>query len=150
MVNVKRKRRWPAAAIRRVPGSVNSNVFICLGVSACLARDRNPHDITAEKVGLDYKLSSKLMLRAGHNHSGLPFDASQTFFNLLAPAVVQQHFSAGATWGLPNGKEINIAYQHAFAETVNGANSIPASFGGGEANLRMHQNSVGVGFWWGR
>ena len=108
------------------------------------------HDITAEKVGFDFKLSSKLTLRAGYNHSGLPFDANQTFFNLLAPAVVKQHFSAGASWGLPNGKEINIAYQHAFAETVNGANSIPASFGGGEANLHMHQNSVGVGFGWGK
>jgi long-chain fatty acid transport protein len=108
------------------------------------------HDITAEKVGLDFKLSPKLTLRAGYNHSGLPFGSSQTFFNLLAPAVVQQHLSAGATWGLQNDKEINIAYQHAFAETVNGANSIPPSFGGGEANLRMYQNSVGVGFGWGK
>ena len=108
------------------------------------------HDITAEKVGLDFKLSPKLTLRAGYNHSGLPFASSQTFFNLLAPAVVQQHLSAGATWGLQNDKEINIAYQHAFAETVNGANSIPPSFGGGEANLRMYQNSVGVGFGWGK
>ena len=150
MVNVKRKRRWPAAAIRRVPGSVNSNVFICLGVSACLARDRNPHDITAEKVGLDYKLSSKLMLRAGHNHSGLPFDASQTFFNLLAPAVVQNHLTAGATFALRNGKEVNVAYQHAFENTVNGVNSIPLTFGGGEANLKMYQDSLGLSFGWGR
>ena len=57
------------------------------------------HDITAEKVGFDFKLSSKLTLRAGYNHSGLPFDANQTFFNLLAPAVVKQHFSAGASLG---------------------------------------------------
>jgi long-chain fatty acid transport protein len=113
------------------------------------------HDITAEKVGVDYKLSPKLTLRAGYNHSGLPFDASQTFFNLLAPAVVQHHLSAGATWGRHDGKEISLAYQHAFAETVNGANSIPAGFppqgfGGGEANLRMYQDSVGVSFGWGK
>jgi long-chain fatty acid transport protein len=113
------------------------------------------HDITAEKVGFDYTLSPKLTLRAGYNHSGLPFDASQTFFNLLAPAVVQHHLSAGATLGLHDGKEISIAYQHAFAKTVNGANSIPGGFppqgfGGGEANLRMYQDSIGVSFGWGK
>jgi long-chain fatty acid transport protein len=94
-------------------------------------------------------------LRAGYNHSGLPFDRSQTFFNLLAPAVVQEHISFGATWRLQSGKEINLAYQHAFGETLNGSGSIPGGFptqgfGGGNANLNMHQDSVGVGLGWGR
>jgi long-chain fatty acid transport protein len=108
------------------------------------------HDITVEKVGFDFKVSSSLTLRAGYNHSGLPFNSSQTFFNLLAPAVVQEHVTAGATWKLPAGKEVNIAYQHAFKETTNGANSIPSMFGGGEANLSMYQNSLGASFGWGQ
>ena len=37
---------------------------------------------------------------------------------------------------------------HAFSTTVNGANSIPPMMGGGEANLRMHENAVGVAFGW--
>jgi long-chain fatty acid transport protein len=108
------------------------------------------HDITAEKAGFDYKLTRAITLRAGYNHSGLPFNASQTFFNLLAPAVVQQHVTAGATWKLSAAKELNIAYQHAFQKTLNGQNSIPAIFGGGEANLSMYQDSVGVAFGWGK
>lgn len=108
------------------------------------------HDITAEKVGFGYKLTPAITLRASYNHSGLPFNGSQTFFNLLAPAVVQQHFTAGATWKLQAGKEINIAYQHAFQKTLNGSNSIPAIFGGGEANLSMYQDSIGVAFGWGK
>ena len=90
-----------------------------------------------------------MTLRAGYNHSGLPFDRSQTFFNLLAPAVVQNHLSVGATWG-HNGKEISVFYQHAFQKTWDGANSIPSSFGGGEANVRMYQDSIGMGFGWGK
>jgi long-chain fatty acid transport protein len=31
---------------------------------------------------------------------------------------------------------------------VNGSGSIPAAFGGGEANLRMYQNSLGVAIGW--
>jgi long-chain fatty acid transport protein len=106
------------------------------------------HDITVEKAGFDYKLSHKVTLRAGYNHSGLPLNPSQTFFNLLAPGIVQEHLSAGATWRLTESKEINLAYQHAFQKTLNGSNSIPQSFGGGNANLSMYQDSVGVSFGW--
>jgi long-chain fatty acid transport protein len=122
--------------------------------NAPLGADNGPgfgwHDITSEKVGFDFKLSPTTTLRAGFNHSGLPFDASQNLFNVLAPAVVQNHVTAGATWGLQSGKEISIAYLHAFQNTLNGVNSIPAAFGGGEANLRMYQDSIGVSFGWGK
>lgn len=135
-------------------GQVNSIANPDFPIQAPLGASNGPgfgwHDITAEKVGFDYKLSPSLTLRAGYNHSGLPFDASQTFFNILAPAVVQNHISAGATWSLHSGKEISIAYQHAFEKTLDGVNSIPTAFGGGEANLRMYQDSVGISFGWGK
>jgi long-chain fatty acid transport protein len=102
------------------------------------------HDITVIKTGLDYNLNPALTLRAGYNHAGLPFDNTQTFFNLLAPAVTQDHLHAGATWTLKSGKEINFAYIHAFNNTVNGVNSIPPSAGSGNANLSMYQNSIQV------
>lgn len=121
---------------------------------AQLGADNGPgfgwQDITVEKTGLQYKASSSLTVRGGYNHSGLPFNNTQTFFNLLAPAVVQNHLTAGATWALRNGKEVNIAYQHAFQRTLNGVNSIPTAFGGGNANLKMYQDSVGLSFGWGR
>ena len=121
---------------------------------AQLGADNGPgfgwHDITVEKVGVDYKVRPTLTVRGGYNHSGLPFSSSQTFFNLLAPAVVQNHLTAGATLGLRNGKEINIAYQHAFEKTLDGVNSIAPAFGGGNANLKMYQDSVGLSFGWRR
>ena len=73
-----------------------------------------------------------------------------TFFNLLAPAMVQSHVTFGATWSLQNGKEINVNYLHAFGETLNGISSIPPNAGGGNANLSMYQNAVGVSFGWAR
>lgn len=106
------------------------------------------HDITAPKVGLDYRVNPALTLRGGYNHSGAPFDGTQTFFNLLAPAVVQNHVTVGATWSFRDGKELNLNYLHAFGGTVNGESSIPPSAGGGNANLKMYQNSVGVSFGW--
>ena len=108
------------------------------------------HDITAYKTGVNYKASSALTLRAGYNHSGLPFANTQRFFNLIAPGIVQHHATFGATWKLGGGKEINFAYFHAFERTLNGVSSIPPSVGGGNANLRMHQDSVGISFGWKR
>ena len=135
-------------------GQVNSIADADFPIPPLLGANNGPgfgwHDITAEKLGFDFKLSPKLILRAGYNHSGLPFDASQNLFNVLAPAVVQEHVTAGASWGLQNGKEINIAYQHAFEKTLAGANSIPAGFGGGEANLRMYQDAIDLSFGWGK
>jgi len=103
-------------------------------------------DINVEKAGVDYAVSGSLTLRAGYNHSGVPFDDTQTFFNLLAPAVVKDHLHIGATWALASGGEITIAYVHAFNNTVNGVNSIPPADGGGNANLRMYQNSLQLSF----
>ena len=108
------------------------------------------HDITVIKTGVDYKWNSTLTLRGGYNHSGLPFDSTQTFFNLLAPAVVQNHLHLGATWTRKNGQDINFAYIHAFENTVNGVNSIAPANGGGNANLSMYQNSFQVSFGWNR
>jgi long-chain fatty acid transport protein len=37
---------------------------------------------------------------------------------------------------------------HAFSKTVSGSGSIPASFAGGEANLTMSQDSIGIAYGW--
>ena len=106
------------------------------------------HSINVIKAGADYKVGPALTLRGGYNHAGLPFDGTQTFFNLLAPAVTQEHLHVGATWALKSGKEITFAYVHAFNNTVNGTSSIPPSAGGGNANLSMYQNSFQLGLGW--
>ena len=104
--------------------------------------------INALKAGLEFKPGRELTLRAGYNHSGLPFSNTQTFFNLLAPGVTQDHLHLGATRAFKSGKEISFAYVHAFNNTVNGVNSIPPAYGGGNANLSMYQNSFQLGFAW--
>jgi long-chain fatty acid transport protein len=108
------------------------------------------HDINVSKAGLDYDVNPSLTLRGGYNHGGVPFDGSQTFFNLLAPAVTKDHLHVGATWTTKSGKEVSFAYIHAFNNTLDGVNSIPAAYGGGNANVSMYQNSFQVAFGWNR
>jgi long-chain fatty acid transport protein len=97
---------------------------------------------TAYKFGLSYALSQSLTLRAGYATLKQPIPANQTFINIIFPAVVQDHITLGAT--LQTGAtELTVGYMHAFNKTVSGA--IPPAFGGGNANLKMYQDSLGVG-----
>lgn len=106
------------------------------------------HSINVVKAGVDYAATPELTVRGGYNHGGAPFSNTQNFFNLLAPAVVQDHLHLGGTYTLKSGKEISFAYVHAFDNTLNGVNSIPPTAGGGNANLRMYQNSFQVSLGW--
>ena len=105
-------------------------------------------NMTALKLGMSYVYDSQLTLRGGLNHNNQQIPSNQTLLNILAPGVVQNHLSLGATWTLANKSEITVAYIHAFQQTVNGSGSIPAGFGGGNANISMHEDSIGISYGW--
>ena len=110
-------------------------------------------DVTALKLGVSYDWDEALTLRAGYNHSTQPIRSSETLFNVLAPGIVQDHLTLGATYILPNKSELSFSYMHAFEQTVNGSNSIPlgsppAGFGGGNANLKLYEDSLGIAYGW--
>ncbi|HZM36428.1 MAG TPA: outer membrane protein transport protein [Burkholderiales bacterium] len=103
---------------------------------------------TVYKIGLAYEVNSTLTLRGGFVTLKQPIPQSQTLINILAPGVVEDHLTLGATWRLSEASELSVAYMHAFEKTVNGSGSIPPAFGGGEANLRMDQDALGIAYGW--
>ena len=103
-------------------------------------------DMTVVKVGVAYDVTEALTLRGGFNYGSQPIPASETLFNMLAPGVVESHVTFGGTWMLNGQMDISFAYMHAFENTVEGEDSIPMDFGGGEADLTMSQDSFGLGF----
>jgi long-chain fatty acid transport protein len=104
-------------------------------------------DITVYKLGASYDYSKDLTLRAGISHSDQPVPADQTFFNILAPGVVQDHLTFGGTWKTTTG-ELSLSYFHGFKKTVNGSNSIPVSYGGGNADIHLEENGLGIAYGW--
>ncbi|TAM44628.1 MAG: long-chain fatty acid transporter [Gammaproteobacteria bacterium] len=105
-------------------------------------------DMTVYKLGVSHQWNDKLTVRAGWNHGKQPIPAKETFFNLLAPGVVEDHLTLGASWNINKDMEMSANYMHAFSKEVKGSGSIPSQFGGGEANLRMEQDSIGIAFGW--
>lgn len=104
-------------------------------------------DMTVFKLGVSWQQSKDLVLRAGYNHGENPIPDSETAFNILAPGVVEDHITFGATKTLANGAELTFMYMHAFENTVKGSGSLDA-FGGGEVDIKMQQNAVGIAYGW--
>jgi long-chain fatty acid transport protein len=78
-------------------------------------------NISVYKLGGSYAITETVTLRAGVSHADQPVPASQTFFNILAPGVVQTHLTAGVSWKVADRNEVSVAALHGFKKTVNGA-----------------------------
>ena len=102
-------------------------------------------DITVVKLGVAYAMNETLTLRAGWNHTDNPVSPENVFFNTIAPGVVKDHLTLGATYALSKSMEISADYVHAFKNTVTG--TMTQSGGGGE-ELSMSQNTLGVSVGW--
>ncbi len=113
-----------------------------------LGSDNGPgfgwRDVTAIKTGIAYDVTETLTLRLGYNYSTQPIPDNQTYFNILAPGVVQHHVTAGITWRFLDNFELSAFYAHAFEQTVIGS----GNFGGANANLKMSQDTFGLALGW--
>jgi long-chain fatty acid transport protein len=107
-------------------------------------------DMTVLKLGVKYDLNPGLTLRAGYNHNTQQISDNAAWINILAPGVVQNHLTLGATWKLANQSELTVGYVHAFEQTVTGP--IPSNYAGGSttstASIKMHEDSIGVTYGW--
>jgi long-chain fatty acid transport protein len=133
------------------------NPVDCLFQGACQLGASNGagfgwQNTTVYKLGFTYELNPSVTLRAGYVTLKQPIPSSQTFFNILAPGVVEDHVTLGATWKMGANGELTVMYMHAFETTVNGQGSIPPGappgYGGGNANLKMSQDSLGIAYGW--
>jgi len=100
------------------------------------------NDVSVWKLGTQYQINDQLTLRAGYNHTENPIEPADVTFNILAPGVVESHFTLGLSYKTESGNEWTLAYMNALNNEVRGAR--PAVFGGGEDRISMSQDSFGV------
>ncbi len=105
-------------------------------------------DMTAYKLGASWDYSPTLTFRAGVSHGSQPIQPQDALFNILAPGVIENHATLGLTWAVSKTGELSFSYMHGFNKNVNAPGAVPGIFGGGNVNLRMYQNSLGVAYGW--
>ena len=97
-------------------------------------------NIDVYKVGMDWRVKDGTTVRFGYSHTDQPIGGDQVLFNILAPGVVEDHVTAGATFETDMG-EVNVMFMHALHNSVSGANPFDPTQ---TIRLKMHQTEVGV------
>lgn len=100
-------------------------------------------DVDVFKVGLQWAYSSDLVFRAGYSNSSEAFESSQALMNVLAPAVVKEHFTIGASKLIDPANEVSLAVSYAPEVKLYGTND---QIGGQSGYLYMSQWDVTLGW----
>ena len=104
-------------------------------------------DINVFKLGAAWRTSDALTLRAGYNKGDNPITSADVTFNILAPGVVKDHYTAGFTYAMDKASEISGALMVATRQSVTGPSLFNAVLGpgaGGNETIGMKQTSIGL------
>ncbi len=102
-------------------------------------------DMTIFKIGYQIGIGDHTV-RVGYSHADQPIPDSETLFNILAPAVVEDHFTAGWTMKVGANQEFNLAGMYAPESTVKGPN--PFDGGATQIEINMSQWDIQAGWAW--
>ena len=93
------------------------------------------------KIGVKQQINPNLALMAGYNHGDSPVSGGHTNFNVLAPAVVEDHASLGFEYKINENSSVIGSYTHTFSNTVKADFAQQQGF-----DLEMGQDALGIGY----
>lgn len=102
-------------------------------------------DMTIVKIGAQIESGGGWTWRGGYSHGNEPIPDSEVLFNILAPAVIDDHLTFGFTKELQSGKEISFSLMRALSNTVTGPNPLEVP-GQQTIELEMNQWEFDVSF----
>jgi len=102
-------------------------------------------DMTIFKLGWQTEATSNLTLRAGFSHGTQPIADSEVLFNILVPAVIEDHLTLGFTYDISRSSELSFQFMHGFEQSVSGANPLNPSQ---TITIEMVQNEAEISWAW--
>jgi long-chain fatty acid transport protein len=137
-------------------GNSIANIFACptagqggTDLSSCLGGDNGAgfgwDDMTIYKAGLAWKAGEDWTWRFGYSYGKQPIPNSEMTFNILAPATIKSHITAGFTLNRTPNRDINLAIMYAPNVSVTG----PQNFDPTQlVTIEMHQWEVEFSYGW--
>lgn len=126
-------------------GTCQVNVEYCLGGNKGAGFGWD--DMTVYKFGAAWDLSDDWTLRFGYSTTDQPIQKDQMTFNILAPGVMEDHWTVGFTKAQPSGNEWNVSFMYAPEEKIRG----PQNFDPTQTvELKMKQFELEIGYSWKR
>lgn len=105
-------------------------------------------DVDVVKLGVEYKATNALTLRAGYSRTNNPIQARDVTFNILAPAVGTEHYTLGMGYDLSKESNLSAFFVYQPENSVTG-NSLFTSLGAGASGtetIKIYQRSLGVAY----
>lgn len=95
------------------------------------------------KLGAMYDVSPALTIRAGASHNTGAYTDHDMLFNILAPATIRTHLTAGATYRVNSNHSLNFAYMRGLESSVTGTH---VSNGAGTLKHSMNQHEAYISY----
>jgi long-chain fatty acid transport protein len=102
-------------------------------------------DIDIVKLGVEWRSSPDLTLRAGYAYNTNPIPSRDVLFNIIAPAVVQHHVTGGFEYRWSRDLSLELAGAYVPEASLSGT-EIPPGAPTHAIELEMHQWEVTLGF----
>ena len=93
-------------------------------------------DIEVVKIGYQWRTGEKMTWRVGYSITDQPIPKEEVVFNILAPGVIEQHYTFGFTRLLGKTSSLDFALMYAPNKSVKGTNNFDPSQ---EIELEMDQ-----------
>ena len=133
-----------------------SSVFSCptagaggMDLEACAGGQRGFgfgwDDVTVYKFGMEWSPASmpNMTVRAGYSTTDQPISSEDVLINIIAPAVVEEHFTAGVAWELESGNELSVSFMFAPEDSVSGTSAFDPTQ---TIKLSMKQYEFGIAY----
>lgn len=137
-------------------GNSIMNIFACptagqggTDLSRCLGGDNGAgfgwDDMTTFKAGLAWKAGEDWTWRFGYSFGDQPIPEGEMTFNILAPATIESHITAGFTLTRAKNRELNVALMVAPNKTITGPQNFDPTQ---NVTLEMYQWELEVSYGW--
>jgi long-chain fatty acid transport protein len=78
------------------------------------------HSVFAVALGGQYRATDRLTLRAGYLYNANPIPATNTLFNVQAPAIIQNTLTMGGSFQITENVTLSLAWMHGFRNSIEG------------------------------
>jgi long-chain fatty acid transport protein len=80
-------------------------------------------DMEIYKVGYKWNYSDHVTLRAGVSKTDQPIESKEVLFAILTPAVIEYHYTLGASYQLASQDNLHFSFMYAPENSVSGQNN---------------------------
>jgi long-chain fatty acid transport protein len=137
-------------------GNPIQNIFACptagaggMDLSSCLGGSNGAgfgwDNMAVYKVGGKYKAGEDWTWRFGYSYGKQPIGNDQMTFNILAPGVMESHFTGGFTLERTPGRQFNMSFMYAPNKKVTGPQNFDPSQ---NVTFQMYQWEMEASYSW--